>query len=255
MQPVLATFSRTLCSEAGSSLVLSHYPPGGSQGRHAHDHAQLSFLLCGEIEEQIGGRSFEALGPSTCFKPAGAPHSDNWGRHGALMLSLRMSEPSSEPAPRPAHWRSANMRSVGMVLRAALNPSVRPQFDLLSSDLLGCANDKELRFGSPPSWLKRVREAAAEAPDFSIAEAAREAGVHRVHLSRAFARAYGLPLSVYRQRTRLARAVTNTLRSPDGLADVALEAGYADQAHMTRSLRAATGTTPRGLRRLLSPAA
>jgi AraC-like DNA-binding protein len=51
------------------------------------------------------------------------------------------------------------------------------------------------------------------------------------------------------QRTlRLARRRARTLRAnPLPLASLALDAGYADQAHMTRELRDLTGFTPREL--------
>jgi AraC-like DNA-binding protein len=62
----------------------------------------------------------------------------------------------------------------------------------------------------------------------------------------------GFPPRVFvaEQRLRLALALL-----PCGertLADVALEAGYADQAHFTRAVRAATGRTPGALRRELA---
>ena len=75
--------------------------------------------------------------------------------------------------------------------------------------------------------------------------------MHRVHLSRSFAHHYGVPLSIYRHRLMVARAVEATVRSGETLAEVALSAGFADQSHMTRALQRGAGVTPRRLRRLL----
>ncbi|HEX8572612.1 MAG TPA: AraC family transcriptional regulator [Allosphingosinicella sp.] len=248
--------SRTICGDSSGALRLSHYPAGGRQARHVHDHAQISFLLSGEIEERIGGKSHEPIAGFACVKPAGTDHEDCWGRRGALMLSLRLPAlESGAPAVAVGSWGPADVGGVASILRAALAGGEALSSDLLASDLLACIGAEPRRRRTPPPWLARIREAAARDPGFSIAEAAGEAGVHRVHLSRAFAACYGLPLAVYRQQMRLAAAVGETVRSDEPLAGIAWAAGFADQSHMSRALRLATGATPAGLRRLFSPAA
>jgi AraC family transcriptional regulator len=244
--------SRTICGDAKGALRLSHYPAGGRQERHFHDHAQISFLLAGEIEERIGLRRHEPLAGFACVKPAGTDHEDRWGRRGALMLSLRL--PALEangPAVPMGTWGPANSRAVASILSAALAGGGSMPADLIAADLLACIGAEPPPRRRPPAWLSRIREAALD-PDFSITAAAAQAGVHRVHLSRAFAACYGLPLGVYRQQMRIAAAVGATVRGDEPLAGVACSAGFADQSHMSRALRAATGTSPGRLRRLFT---
>lgn len=246
--------SRTICGDAGGALRLSHYPAGGRQERHSHDHTQISFLLSGEIEERIGLRRHEPLAGFACVKPAGTDHEDRWGRRGALMLSLRLPAlDASGPAVPVGTWRPADPARVASILRAALAGGGSIPADLLAADLLACIGAEPARRRAPPLWLSRVRESVHDS-EFSIAAAAAEAGVHRVHLSRAFAACYGLPLGVYRHQTRLAAAVGATLRGSEPLAAIAHAAGFADQSHMSRALRSATGSTPARLRRLFSRA-
>jgi AraC family transcriptional regulator len=249
--------SRTICADSGGVLRLSHYPAGGRQERHVHDHAQISFLLSGEIEERIGRRPFEPLAGFACVKPAGTDHEDSWGRRGALMLSLRLPSLEEGRLGVPVGtWGPADRAAVASILRSALAGAGPLPADLLAADLLACIGaEPPRRLRPPPPWLSRIREAAAHDPGFGIAAAAAEAGIHRVHLSRAFAACYGLPLGVYRQQMRLAAAVGSTVRGDEPLAAIACSAGFADQSHMSRALRSATGTTPAGLRRLFSPAA
>jgi AraC family transcriptional regulator len=247
------TLSRKLCSDGGGELLLSHYPPGGEQPRHVHDHAQISFLLAGRIEERIGQRTYEPVA-GACVKAAGTDHSDRWGRDGAMMLSLRLPAVDEEGVPAVDRWGPADLARVAQVVRAALAGAAAAETGLLAADLLACIGRWEPPGGPPPAWLERVREAASGLDRFSLARAAGEAGVHRVHLSRAFARHYGLPLSLYRQHVRNARALTGTLRRRnEPLAGIACATGFADQSHMSRALRLATGATPAGLRRLFSP--
>jgi AraC family transcriptional regulator len=255
MPEPLRPLSRTICGDAGGTLRLSHYPAGGRQERHVHDHTQISFLLSGQIEERIGRRSHEPLAGFACVKPAGTDHEDRWGRRGALMLSLRL--PGTEAgraAVATGTWGPADVAAVASILRAALAGGGSLPADLLAADLLACIGAEPPDRRAPPLWLSRIRESAADDPGFSIAAAAASAGVHRVHLSRAFAACYGLPLGVYRQKMRLAAAVARTVRSGEPLAGIACAAGFADQSHMSRALSAATGATPAGLRRLFSPA-
>lgn len=238
-----------LARDGSNAIVLSHYKGGARQERHFHTHGQVSFLLCGEMEECIGRRPFEVLHPSVCVKPAGTEHHDRWGRRGVLMLSLRLEDLEADVSALPVErWCPASADALRPLVRAAQTGAA---FDLVSADLLACAvpdaPDKAV-----PSWLGRVREEAREAPHFSIAEAAASAGVHRVHLSRAFARHFGLPLSIYRQHVQVARAVEAAVREGDPLAAVADAAGFADQSHMTRAIRAATGVSPGRLRRLFN---
>jgi len=249
------TLSRKLCSDGGGRLLLSHYPPGGEQPRHAHDHAQISFLLAGRIQESIGRRVYEPVA-GACVKAAGTDHSDRWGSEGALMLSLRLPAVDGAGALPVDRWVAADLPRVALAVRAALAGEAPAETGLLAADLLSCIGRDEPPEGRPPPWLERVREAATELHRFSIARAADEAGVHRVHLSRAFARHYGLPLSLYRQHIRTARALNGAVRRPDEpLASLAYAAGFADQSHMCRALRLAVGATPAGLRRLFSPEA
>lgn len=76
-----------------------------------------------------------------------------------------------------------------------------------------------------------------------------DAGASRSHTSRVFKRATGMTLSHYRQRGRVAAAVRRIATNDGTLADIASDVGFADQAHLCRSLVRATGCTPTTLRK------
>jgi len=61
----------------------------------------------------------------------------------------------------------------------------------------------------------------------------------------------GVPLARWRLWRRLARAVRE-LETGNGLAEAATAAGFADQAHLTRQMRALLGVTPQSVREALS---
>lgn len=74
-------------------------------------------------------------------------------------------------------------------------------------------------------------------------------GASRSHLSRSFRRQMGVTFTEYRLRLAVAAAVHALADGAQDLAGLAAESGFADHAHLTRSVRAVTGATPSRLRR------
>lgn len=119
-----------------------------------------------------------------------------------------------------------------------------------------------LTLGPPPSVatphsrrvVDQVRQALAQNSDLRLSELARVAGVSVYHLSRAFRSVTGFTLSRYRIRLRARSALEMMAAGERDLARLALDVGFADQAHLTRSLRGETGMTPGRLRALLTGA-
>lgn len=72
-------------------------------------------------------------------------------------------------------------------------------------------------------------------------------------LSRAFTRELGVSLTHYRNRVRVGRALDRLEDGEASLAGLAADLGFADQAHLTRTIRDHVGHTPTALRRLLAP--
>lgn len=95
-----------------------------------------------------------------------------------------------------------------------------------------------------PQVTKAVRrlEAAPEAP-ISLTALAELSGVSRFQLLRGFGREVGITPHAYlvQLRVRLARRLLAAGRSP---AETAVEAGFADQSHLTRAFVRQLGVTP-----------
>ncbi|MET9631698.1 AraC family transcriptional regulator [Lentzea sp. NPDC006480] len=80
-------------------------------------------------------------------------------------------------------------------------------------------------------------------------------GVSPYRLSRAFTRELGVSLTRYRNRVRVASALDLLEAGETSLASLAADLGFADQAHLSRTMRENLGHTPTALRRLLTAAA
>jgi AraC-like DNA-binding protein len=83
----------------------------------------------------------------------------------------------------------------------------------------------------------------------SLREWAAERGLARETVSRAFTRAWGIDARRYRSELRARKAWLRITTTSESLASIALATAFADQAHMTRSVRELTGRSPGAWRR------
>jgi AraC-like DNA-binding protein len=115
------------------------------------------------------------------------------------------------------------------------------RFDLIERFLLARA-----AVGPRPTpaveWaLARLRLTSGRA---RIDGLAAELGCSRRYLPRRFAAEVGLPPKAFARQIRFARACARVREEPAAWAQLAAEAGYHDQAHLSRDFRELAGTTP-----------
>lgn len=80
--------------------------------------------------------------------------------------------------------------------------------------------------------------------DLSLELIARDVGVSRYHLSRAFSTATGCGLALYVRGRRLSEAAKTLLNGAPDILSVALDAGYSSHEAFTRAFRQHFGLTP-----------
>lgn len=252
---------RTRC---GCRVRIVQYAPGHRLSPHSHPRGSITLVLRGSLVERAGAAEHRASALSVVAKPPGLPHEDAFGPEGATTLQVVLPGDAEADAGAP---------ELGGILWEHAGPACRALLGLLSLVRSGHAPREEgseaadlvadaraalqpvpaVR-GAPPDWLLAVREQLAQGST-PVGELAERAGVHRVHLARLFLGHFGVSPATYRGRMRVHRAARRLAGGPDALADVALDAGYSDQPHMNREIRAALGVTPRQLRRLAGLAA
>jgi AraC-like DNA-binding protein len=97
----------------------------------------------------------------------------------------------------------------------------------------------------------QARELLLAEPGLGVIELARRVSCSPHHLSRVFSQVTGSSISGYRNRVRVSRALDRISAGERSLAGLAHELGFADHAHLTRTVRAVTGHTPTACRGLL----
>jgi AraC-like DNA-binding protein len=117
------------------------------------------------------------------------------------------------------------------------------------------------RLPSPPraatetAWRRLVdgtRQILSCDPGASLHELARRQSVSPHHLSRVFHAITGTTVSAYRNQLRVREALERLAEGERSLTCLATDLGFADHAHMTRTVRRETGAAPSVLRRLLT---
>jgi len=213
---------------------LENLPSGHSLARHRH-HAPYAIVILSGSFEQAGyaGRVRVRTG-DLLVQPALDAHT-NAMRVGAGATILRL----AWPAHAGGVWR---LPDVDAIVHAA-------ERDLEEATLL--AREQWVRAGAvaPADDLPDQLAAALVAGAVpSLARWAAERGVARETVARAFTRAYGVSARRFRLELKTRDACLQLAHSRLDLAAIAAAAGFADQAHMTRSVVRLTGVSPRAWR-------
>jgi AraC-like DNA-binding protein len=187
-----------------------------------------------------------------------ARHDIRFGPEGARCLLIEVSDEDASALRHPLHkTRFLNdpwLTRLAQRLDQMLSPAGQPQAaEDLVLEILAQVSRRGIghRTGPPPRWLTQTRDRLADewCRPPSAEELASTAGVHRVHLVRAFRDHFGCTLRAYVRRRRVAQAAGLLAQTDISLSRVALECGFSDQAHLTRVLRRAIGESPLSLRR------
>ena len=215
-------------------------------------------VLEGELREPTAKSAVELKAGDVRISPSMA-HSLDFGPRGARCLMMDVDLPRGHTLDRSLFLHDdERLARLAAALAGAVaeDPAVRQdggrflRIEALEAELLAQVERRRSgRIAPPPAWLASVRELLHDEPlSWRVSELAEWAGVHRVHLARAFRDHFGTTVSAYSRRLRVRQAVRLIERSGLPLSQIAVEAGFADQAHLTRVIRGALGTTPGRLR-------
>jgi AraC family transcriptional regulator len=238
-------------------------PPGLHLHPHAHERATLNVVLDGEYRETVERGALQSHGPATLIaKPAGTVHANHLGSAPVecLVIELRTDtlaaqEDSVRPFLDVLVQRSAQIARHGGRLRAELarRDDVTPAAVAgLVCELLAELARKPIRKPHGRSrWLTRARDLLHEEPGpQSLSELARQVGLHPIYVARAFRARFGCAVGDYVRWLRVERARRLLHRTLLPVSEIATQAGYSDQSHMTRDFRRAFDQSPAAYRKV-----
>jgi AraC-like DNA-binding protein len=204
----------------------------GRLPRHRHAEAYAAVVLSGAYEE-AGDAGRRRVGPGdVVVHRAFEAHLNRTPPAGAQVLNL--------PLPRADLPAFGRVDDVDSLVRAA-EQDLPAAGGLLATAFRPCA-------AACDDWPDVLAAALAAGDGRRLADWASAFGVSPEHLSRGFGQVFGVTPQRYRLEAR-ARAAIGDLARVEPLAQVALTHGFADQAHMSRAVRAVAGRPPGVLRR------
>jgi AraC family transcriptional regulator len=221
-----------------------------------HTHADAHFILVTGGDYISAAEGPWAPGtPLLIYNPVGTTHRDRFeeGRGSFFSFSLRAEYICSALADTltpqgPCYLVEPAQHGLA---RGIATCCARAAEDLalegLCMELLGTLDRKPPRMPArPPRWLERALELlqARYREELSIADIAGSVGVHPIHLARTFRRHFRCTPGAFARFVRLERSATLLARTSQPLAEVAQEAGFADQSHFSRAFARGFGLPP-----------
>lgn len=265
------TSGATLRTLATDSVLLTEtsHRAGLELPPHAHANPNITLVLEGRFTEVVQHHPFDC-GPSTLLvKPAGALHSDRYGRAAVRTLIMEFPPDSAERIcrhsgllSRPGQLDGGPLYGLAVRVYREFRQPDRATPVIVEGLVLEIVGAGE-RFRSreepdkarakAPLWAVRARDLIHDGfrTDVPISAIAAQVGVHPAHLARTFKRCFGSSIGAYVRELRIEYAKQLLRNSSLSLADVSTEAGFYDQSHLTNTLRRASHLTPKQYRGLL----
>lgn len=248
-------------SVPGLRFSENEYQGNESIPRHVHADAFVCFLSAGTLTERSGSKMSECGAGSVIWHPVGDVHEDRFGAQGGRCLDLEFDDGwmkrAQEAHATPDGWTIARGGAASWLAHRisyeiTLSDSLAPfALDALTSALMAeLARANTLTRGRP-AWLDRTTEQLrSQFPrPPSITALAEVAGVHRSHLVRVFHKHERCTIAEFVRRLRVDWACAQLrMNGAASISDIALSAGFADQAHFSRVFKRVTSVTPRAYR-------
>jgi AraC-like DNA-binding protein len=201
--------------------------------RHQHAHGFAAFVLTGRYCE-AGDTGCHRVGPGDVLVHAPfESHVDRFEARGAEVLVVPLADGWGGPV-------LGRIEDADAVVRVA-ERDPREAAALIAERITA-------RSSVPGDWPDLLARALRSDPALSIAAWAAARGLHPGSVSRGFREVFGIAPARFRLVARAHTAVQSLRRTRVPLCDVAQDCGFADQAHMTRAVRALTALPPGQLR-------
>lgn len=209
----------------------TRHSPRERLARHRHEEGYVALVLAGTYVEAGDGARVAAAPGIVIVHHEHDAHRDEFGRGGASVLNLPL---------------VAGLEGIGR----AVDPDAVARLAL--RDPIAAAALLAESVAPEPArlddWPDLLAAALSGERDVGLTDWAAAHGIAAPSLSRGFRLAYGVSPKRYRLEQRARRALRRLPGWTESLAALAAETGFADQAHLTRTVVGITGAPPRRLR-------
>lgn len=252
-------------STAIADALLSEvsYSSARTLEHHSHLSAHFNLLLKGSYSESIGNLNVTYDPLSLVFNGPLTEHSEVLGSGGIRYFMIELGNLWADPIGSVRNARHHYFDFHGgeacwlalrlyKIFRVAA-PDSSFILESLLFELCSCLRPTNVSQSREPRWLRKVLREVRERfnQKLELRALAGQAGVSPSHLARTFHRQYGRTIGDYVAGLRVQYVGRRVVESNEGLKNIALDAGFADQSHMTRMFKETTGIAPAEYRNLL----
>jgi AraC family transcriptional regulator len=241
----------------GFRLTEDVYPQNLRVPRHSHELAYLSFVVEGSYTECSESQTRECTPGTAIFHPASETHSDCFQRAGGHIFSVeiahawtkRLRDENCDTATPRTFDRGAVTMTASQLLREFREPDPFSTLAIegLALQLLAQLDRcRRTSLPGPARWMKIVLDVLHNEFEqkLDLILIANRAGIHPVHLAREFRKHHRCTVGDYIRQVRTDAACQRLSRSDEPISEIALQTGFFDQSHLTRTLKTLTGYTP-----------
>jgi AraC family transcriptional regulator len=246
----------------GFRFSMSTFQTGQIVARHEHVLDQIRFIRSGDCKETFGANGHELAlsAPAILFLPAGMPHSSiHHSESEHFVIEAERDELDSidfmSSIPMQISVDTA-MFDVHRLVREFESPQAESSGILkgLASIMFGHVDrvaNSAFMAKQMPAWLKRVKHLIDSQflRPWTLEELSYETGMDPEHLTTQFKNAFKLTPSAYLRMRRIHYSCVLIETSDRQLADIAIAAGFANQAHFARVFQYYMGVTPQAFKR------
>lgn len=239
------------------------YLPNTSHELHTDARYRLSIVLSGKLKESSLKEEEWASTASIVYKSPEAWHQNQYGPKGVRIISIEptlsflkeledwVDLPNWQWYHHPIHAQSA-IRFVNSYKNTPEKNGLESQVMELFSNLIP---PESKNYKNPPHWLTLILEEirATFTQPIKVQHLARKAGVHPVYLARIFRQFYHCSIKEYVCQLRLRTAMDALSSSATPLVHIALNNGFADQAHFNRVFKTHLKVSPGQFRAIVQP--
>jgi AraC family transcriptional regulator len=246
----------------GLSLGEAVYAPHLRLSKHSHRNPGFCLILQGEYVESYDGASLDCQPLNVKFQPAGEAHTDFYGnttvRSFIVELEsgwLKRTGADVLVGNSPLVFRNNSLTWLMTKLRKEFHSAdveASLAIEGLALELIAETSRNRAKFSGKnsfsgePRWLRQAKELLDEqfSESLTLSVVADAVGVHPVYLANSFRRHYQRSVGEYLRERRIEFASRRVSDSKDSIADIALSAGFSNQAHFSRVFKQITGMSP-----------
>jgi AraC family transcriptional regulator len=246
---------------SGLRLAERTYSPDFQSPSHSHPESYFCLILDGTSRQTYGSKSRVREPLTTAFYPPNEVQSELFGHTGGRIFKveadsrwLRHFREYSVIREESVDFRGGSVAWLMSKLYYEFRRMDKTSplvIEGLTLEIIAEASRKSATSRSrTPRWLEQAKDILHEnlADSLTLACIAELVGVHPVYLASAFRRHYHCTIGDYRRRLRVEFACREISKSHSSLAQVALAAGFANQAHFSKVFKRLIGITPAAYR-------